>query len=187
MNLDVAVDGRPWKVAVEPAEQPGTFAITIKGTRRIVDATWIDADTLSLIDGAAAQEIRIHRRDNGAVGVEVGGRTYEAAISAKRGRERFSDPAGKSKAGREGLSDGAAGKTAADPLSVAIKAPMPGRVVRVLVAVGDRVKARQGVAVVEAMKMENELRSPRDGTVKEIGVAAGAAVESGAVLLVIGD
>ena len=64
---------------------------------------------------------------------------------------------------------------------------MPGRVVRVLVAVGDRVVARQGVVVVEAMKMENELRTPRDGTVKEISVAPGAAVDSGAVLLVIGD
>ena len=64
---------------------------------------------------------------------------------------------------------------------------MPGRVMRVLVAVGDRVAARQGVVVVEAMKMENELRSPRDGTVKEVGVVPGAAVETGAVLVVIGD
>jgi pyruvate carboxylase subunit B len=57
----------------------------------------------------------------------------------------------------------------------------------VLVAVGERVSARQGVVVVEAMKMENELRTPREGTVKEIAVVPGAAVESGAVLLVIGD
>jgi biotin carboxyl carrier protein len=173
VNVDVAVDGRPWKVAAEPAEQPGTFAITIKGTRRIVDATWIDADTLSLIDGATAREIRIHRRANSGVGVEVGGRIYETAISAKRGREEFSGDA--------------AGKTPSDPVSIAIKAPMPGRVVRVLVAAGDHVKARQGVVVVEAMKMENELRAPRDGTVKEVAVEPGAAVESGAVLLVIGD
>ena len=64
---------------------------------------------------------------------------------------------------------------------------MPGRVVRVLVAVGDRVAARQGVVVVEAMKMENELRTPKGGTVKEIGVAVGTTVETGAVLVVIGD
>ena len=62
---------------------------------------------------------------------------------------------------------------------------MPGRVMRVLVAVGDRVTARQGVVVVEAMKMENELRTPMDGVVKEVRVAPGAAVESGAVLIVI--
>jgi biotin carboxyl carrier protein len=62
---------------------------------------------------------------------------------------------------------------------------MPGRVARVLVAVGDRVAARQGVVVVEAMKMENELRAPRDATVKSVAVAPGAAVESGAVLVVL--
>ena len=64
---------------------------------------------------------------------------------------------------------------------------MPGRIVRVLVAVGDLVSARQGVAIVEAMKMENELRAPRSGTVTEVAVAAGDAVETGAVVLVIGD
>ena len=63
---------------------------------------------------------------------------------------------------------------------------MPGRIVRVLVGVGDRVAARQPVVVVEAMKMENELRSPRDGVVTEVLVAPGAAVESGAVLIVVG-
>jgi pyruvate carboxylase subunit B len=62
---------------------------------------------------------------------------------------------------------------------------MPGRVVRVLVAVGDRVTAGQGVVVVEAMKMENDLRTPTDGVVKEILVVPGAAVDSGAVLIVV--
>ena len=177
MNVEVIVDGRPWKMTVEPAEQRGQFAITITGTERLVDASWIDVDTLSLIDGTMAREIRIHRRENGAVGVEVGGRIYETAISATRSRE--------------GSSGRIEGKTphpvSASAATVAIKAPMPGRVVRVLVAAGDRVKTRQGVVVVEAMKMENELRTPRDGTVKEIRVAAGSAVESGAILLVIGD
>ena len=62
---------------------------------------------------------------------------------------------------------------------------MPGRVVRVLVAVGERVTARQPVVVVEAMKMENELRAPRDGVVEEIRVAPGSAVETGAVLMTL--
>jgi biotin carboxyl carrier protein len=57
--------------------------------------------------------------------------------------------------------------------------------VRVLVAVGDHVAAKQPVAVVEAMKMENDLRAPRDGVVKEVLVTAGAAVDTGAVLVVI--
>ena len=68
---------------------------------------------------------------------------------------------------------------------VAIVAPMPGRVVRVLVANGDQVDVRQPVLVVEAMKMENELRAPRAGHVKEIAVAPGTSVEAGRVLAVI--
>jgi len=68
---------------------------------------------------------------------------------------------------------------------VAITAPMPGRVLRVLVAAGQEVSARQGVVVVEAMKMENELRAPRPGRVKQIDVAPGTSVEAGRVLAVI--
>jgi biotin carboxyl carrier protein len=67
----------------------------------------------------------------------------------------------------------------------AIVAPMPGRVVKVLVAPGDAVAARQGLVVVEAMKMENELRAPRAGTVAEVRVQEGAPVDANAVLVVI--
>jgi biotin carboxyl carrier protein len=66
-----------------------------------------------------------------------------------------------------------------------VVAPMPGRVVRVLVSPGDEVTARQGVVVVEAMKMENELRAPKAGTVKEVNVTPGTSVEAGRVLVVI--
>ena len=64
-------------------------------------------------------------------------------------------------------------------------APMPGRIVKVLAAVGDTVKTRQGLVVIEAMKMENELRSPKTGTVTEITVAEGASVDAGAVLVIV--
>jgi biotin carboxyl carrier protein len=66
-----------------------------------------------------------------------------------------------------------------------VVAPMPGRVVRVLVAAGDEVAARQGVVVVEAMKMENELRSPKAGRVRDVHVSPGTSVEAGRVLIVI--
>lgn len=66
-----------------------------------------------------------------------------------------------------------------------VVAPMPGRVVRVLVAPGDEVAARQGVVVVEAMKMENELRAPKKGRVKDVSVSPGTSVEAGRVLVVI--
>lgn len=64
-----------------------------------------------------------------------------------------------------------------------IIAPMPGLIVRVNVSVGDRVEAGQGIVVMEAMKMENELRATATGTVKSIEVAAGTVVEKGALLV----
>jgi biotin carboxyl carrier protein len=62
---------------------------------------------------------------------------------------------------------------------------MPGKVVRVLVEAGDAVLARQPLVVVEAMKMENELRADRDGTIAEIHAREGLLVEAGALLVVI--
>jgi biotin carboxyl carrier protein len=180
MNVDVTVNGRPWKVAIEPAEKAGTFTITIKGKSRVVDALWIDGDTLSLIDGSTAREIRLHPRgDNSAIGVEFSGKLYEAVIVPPEARLK-SRPTEASAASAVG-----APASVGIGFSHAIKANMPGRVVRVLVAVGDRVTAGQGVVVVEAMKMENDLRTPTDGVVKEVLVIPGAAVDSGAVLIVV--
>ena len=85
--------------------------------------------------------------------------------------------------GTRGSSTGGSAMQAAGP--VAIAAPMPGRVVRVLVAPGDAVAARQGLVVVEAMKMENELRAPRAGTIAEVRVQEGTPVDANAVLVVI--
>jgi pyruvate carboxylase subunit B len=67
-----------------------------------------------------------------------------------------------------------------------VKAPMPGLVVRVEVTVGQRVDAGAGLVVVEAMKMENELRASRPGVVETVHVAAGEAVEKGAPLVTLG-
>lgn len=66
-----------------------------------------------------------------------------------------------------------------------VRAPMPGLVVRVEVAAGDRVVAGAGLVVVEAMKMENELRAPAGGVVATVHVAAGEAVEKGAPLVTL--
>jgi biotin carboxyl carrier protein len=77
------------------------------------------------------------------------------------------------------LDTAAAGGRAAATGPVMLRAPMPGRVVKLLVKAGDSVKAGQGVLVVEAMKMENELKAPRDGVVKQFHAAEGAAVEAG--------
>lgn len=66
-----------------------------------------------------------------------------------------------------------------------ILAPMPGKVVRVLVEVGDQVEASQGLLVVEAMKMQNEIRSPKSGTVERVLVQEGQAVNAGEVLCIV--
>jgi biotin carboxyl carrier protein len=66
-----------------------------------------------------------------------------------------------------------------------IKSPMPGRVVKVLVSKGDSVKAGQGLVVLEAMKMENEVRARAPGTVAEVHVAPGAPVEGNAKLVTL--
>jgi len=66
-----------------------------------------------------------------------------------------------------------------------IAAPMPGKVVRVLVSVGDTVEKAQGLIVVEAMKMQNEMKSPKAGTVVEIKTKDGATVAAGEILIVI--
>ena len=164
MNFDIACNGRPWKVAIEPAGQAGQFTVVVKGRKRVVDASWIDAQTLSLIDGPVAREVRLHPRD-GSLGVVIDGRMFDAVISRKDRGKKATEPS----------SDGRR----------TIKAPMPGRIMRVLVAVGDRVAARQPVVVVEAMKMENELRAPGNGVVMEVHAQEGAAVDAGTVLVVI--
>jgi acetyl/propionyl-CoA carboxylase alpha subunit len=66
-----------------------------------------------------------------------------------------------------------------------IRAPMPGRVVRLLVSEGDRVESGQGVFILEAMKMQNEVKAPRDGTVGSVDVGEGSSVNAGALLATI--
>jgi biotin carboxyl carrier protein len=168
VNFDLVVHGRPWKVAVEPGSDPGRFEVTVKGQRRSVDAVWIDAETLSLIDAAAVRDIGIRRIDAGHIEVVFDRKTFEVAVTLRE------------EVGKKKTPDLISGKG-----TTTIVASMPGRIVRVLVAPGDRIAARQVVVIVEAMKMENELRSPRDGIVKEVMVREGMAIESGIVVVVI--
>lgn len=67
-----------------------------------------------------------------------------------------------------------------------VRAPMPGKVVKLLCRPGDRVRAGQGLLIIEAMKMENELRAPVDGVVAEVRAVEGQSVEGGAVLVALG-
>jgi biotin carboxyl carrier protein len=177
VNFDVAVNGRPWKIAIEPADEPGHFSVTVKGQKRVMNALWIDPDTLSMIEGSAVHEARIDRVNAETLRLLIDGRGFDAVVSPGRD-SRLVAPGGAN-------AEAVPGAAATLDGSRVVKAPMPGRIVRVLVAVGERVTARQGLLVVEAMKMENELVSPKDGIVKELNVQEGAAVDAGAVLIVI--
>ena len=116
----------------------------------------------------ASHEIAIAAGRHGQHIVHVGGYAVPVTVLAPGARRSDS---------------GERSASAAGP--IAVVAPMPGRVVKVLVAAGDAVAARQGLVVVEAMKMENELRAPRAGTVAEVRVREGAPVEANVVLVVI--
>jgi pyruvate carboxylase subunit B len=114
-------------------------------------------------------EISFGSRVNGERVVQVNG--VAVSVSLLDPRERLARRAT------------AAAHAGAGPRSIV--APMPGRIVKVLVTVGERVEAHQGLVVVEAMKMENELRAPRAGTVAEVRVKDGMSVEAKAVLIIL--
>jgi len=77
------------------------------------------------------------------------------------------------------------GRGASKSGQAAIAAQMPGKIIRVLASAGDQVEAGQGVVVVEAMKMQNEMKSPKTGRVVEVRIKPGAAVAAGEVLMVV--
>ena len=135
---------------------------------------WIVADLISptphlrslrLEDGT--HYLLVHHRDGATHQISFGDRTVHLELF---------DPL----AMRRGAS---ADSMAPDGGSV--RAAMPGRIVRVMVQAGDEVKAGKGLLVIEAMKMENEITSPRAGTVASLQVKAGDTVETGAELLTI--
>jgi biotin carboxyl carrier protein len=104
------------------------------------------------------------------------GKTIDVVVGTTRYAVTLTDPKRLRGASNAGLhSDGAA----------RVIAPMPGKVVQVLVDIGARVEAGDGIAIVEAMKMQNEMKSPTSGTVVALNVKAGATVSGGDVLAVI--
>ena len=121
--------------------------------------------------------------------VTIGDRVHAVVATRGQSRGRYTIRLGGFRIEVEALDErtrairqlaGAAAKSAGPaPLT----APMPGLVVRVLVTPGDRVQAGQSVVVIEAMKMENELRAPGPAVVRGIAVRAGSAVEKGALLV----
>jgi biotin carboxyl carrier protein len=172
MTFEIEVNGCTRRVSIERAgAEPGRFRVTVDGAARLVDAQRVGEFGISLLfpgESHAGTTISLAPGSSrGEVLAHVAGRAIPMVVNGRR-------------AGRGGVD---AGGTAHGEQK--ITAPMPGRVVRVLVARGEDVEVRQPVVVVEAMKMENELRSPKAGRVKDVAVEAGASVEAGRVLVVI--
>ena len=164
MRYDIEAGGRLRHVTV--SRTGDSFAFSVEGRPHHVEAVRVDALTLSLIVDNGVVYTTTFAPDGGRVVVHVGAVPVAVTVNGNRQRRTHGG--------------GAAGS---GPLRLV--APMPGKVVRVLVKAGDTVRARQPVVVVEAMKMENELRADRDGTVAEIHAREGASVEAGALLAVI--
>lgn len=136
------------------------------------------------VAGAGAHTLRVSPRSGGDL------RQLEVAIAEVKGRAREAWLAGvraklEVQTEREARLAAALGKSAGGRSSGELVAPMPGRVVKVAMAVGDRVERGAPVLIVEAMKMENELQAPITGLVRSIAVGQGDTVEANQVLCVI--
>jgi biotin carboxyl carrier protein len=169
---EVTIDGR--RVHVDVAEVGGWLSLLVGPPEGGPHERQAESDGASDV-GAAFRRPRhsygvaIDDRGRGELIVHVGGVAIAATIRDPRAAWRGG--------GRDAASatDGRAD----------VRAPMPGRVVKLLVKTGDVVTARQGLVVVEAMKMENELRAPKDGRVADIRVKEGMPVEANAVLITL--
>ena len=169
MTLEIELEGTRRRVTVRPAGN--AWVAEIDG--REVEVSVVERDgRRSMLLGAApvrkSFEIAFESTADGALIVYVNGTAVPLRVLDRRHRRRH------------GAADGEGGDQPRN-----IVAPMPGRIVKVLVKPGEAVTARQPLVVVEAMKMENELRAPRVGTIAEVRVAEGASVEANTVLVVL--
>lgn len=161
------------------------YAVDVNGKRQLVtteqsNATVAGEDTPASLDAYNGKPVRVLR---------IGDRVVRVVVHAREGKGRYILDIDGHRYPTEALNERARAiqeivarsAPAAGPAPVV--APMPGLVVRISVAPGDAVSAGQAVAVMEAMKMENELRASAAATVKTVRVAPGTAVEKGAVLI----
>jgi biotin carboxyl carrier protein len=172
-RVEVEVGGRLIEVDIEPAG--GGLEVTVNGRATHVDVARVDLQTLSLIvtrhRGAAAAAYEVTVTPDPASPSQLTVRVGAIPVTVSVGR----------RGRRRGADDHAA--SGSEPQRVT--APMPGKIVRVLVKKGDVVRARQPLVVVEAMKMENELRAARDGTVADVAGHEGQSVDAGTLLLLV--
>ena len=162
--VKITAKAGPHVLEVTIERSNGHYVVEVDGKRHEVDAHKLEADFYSLLSEGRSYEVSVEPR----------GDAYHVRHGAAEQLVSLTDP---SRRARE-LGPGADGPEKVVTL-------MPGKVVRVLVREGDAVDAGQGVVVVEAMKMENELTASRAGRVAALHVEPGQSVEGGAVLAVI--
>jgi biotin carboxyl carrier protein len=163
MLYEIAIDSKNYRLELNHAD--GRWSCRLDGRDFEIDAILIRTDVLSLRIGNLAYEVKSERVAND-LHLWVGSMRFVVEVRdprSLRGRTRATDDQGPRK----------------------ITAAMPGKVVRLLVHEGDQVEPGRGVAVVEAMKMQNEIKSPKKGTIQKILVGEGAAVNAGDVLAIV--
>jgi biotin carboxyl carrier protein len=168
MKLTAEISGEKHELNIKAR---GTEVVAeIDGRRYELEARTVGPGAYLLIEGGRVYECRVDRRSGPreVFDVHVGGHDYSVTLV---------DP--------KRLRGTQAGAGHAGDASAQIVAPMPGKIVRVLVTLGARVEAGAGLMVVEAMKMQNEMKSPRAGTVTALHATAGATVNAGDVLAVV--
>jgi biotin carboxyl carrier protein len=165
MIYEVSIDGKNHQLELDRAD--GRWRCVLNGREVVIDAVVARPDVLSLLISGKAYEIK---RERTAVDMHlwVGPVRYGAELRDPRSlRSRES----------AGLNNDEGPKK--------LVAPMPGKVVRVLLREKDEVEAGQGILVVEAMKMQNEIKSPKKGIVQKIVAAEGSNVNPGDVLAIV--
>lgn len=165
MKLEVHISGR--MRTVELQREAGGWRATIDGQSSSADVVEIAPNTLSVLLAGQSHDVCVTPSADGKLKLQTGAQEFSAEVL---------DP--RTWSGRRHGGVEAEGRQQ-------IIAPMPGKVVRLLVKAGDTVEAGQGLLVVEAMKMQNEIRSPKSGTVERVLASEGQAVNAGEVLCIV--
>jgi biotin carboxyl carrier protein len=168
MRYDIDLGGKVYRL--ELLRKEDGWECHLDGREVFVQAAEVGEGTLSLVVGGQSFEVR-----------RAGGRgrpphTIELFIRGKRYEVSVQDP--RSWRGRRSAAQDEAGPQR-------LTASMPGKVVRVLASEGDTIVSGQGIAVVEAMKMQNEIRSPRAGVLKKLLAHEGMKVNAGELLAIV--
>ena len=165
MIYDVVINGNTHRVELNKNEH--TWVCKVDDTMMEIDAAFTARDVISILLGGKAYEVKRERALSGETHMIVGSARYSSEVQDPRSL--------KTRRAKGGFEEGPQKLTA----------PMPGKIVRILVAEKGEVEAGQGVIVVEAMKMQNELKSPKKGVVSKVLVAEGATVNAGEALVII--